>query len=63
MLSPPIHLALHIPDGYLSLPVSLVTGAIAIILIALSLSQVQSEYQERTVPLMGSAPPLSLQHR
>ncbi len=53
MLSPHIHLALHIPDGYLSLPVSLVTGAIAIILIALSLNQVQSEYQERTVPLMG----------
>jgi len=53
MLSPHIHLALHIPDGYLSLPVSLVTGAIAIILIALSLTQVQSEYQERTVPLMG----------
>ena len=53
MLFPPIHLALHIPDGYLSLPVSLVTGAIAITLIALSLNQVQSQYKERTVPLMG----------
>jgi cobalt/nickel transport system permease protein len=49
----PVHLAMHIPDGYLSLPVSLVTGIIAIALIALSLSRVQSEYKERTVPLMG----------
>ncbi len=53
MLSLPIYLAMHIPDGYLSLPVSLVTGIIAIALIALSLNRVQSEYKERTVPLMG----------
>lgn len=53
MLSLPIYLAMHIPDGYLSLPVSLVTGVIAIALIALSLNRVQSEYKERTVPLMG----------
>jgi cobalt/nickel transport system permease protein len=53
MFSFPVHLAMHIPDGYLSLPVSLVTGLIAIALIALSLSRVQSEYKERTVPLMG----------
>ncbi len=49
----PVHLAMHVPDGYLSLPVSLVTGGIAIALIALSLNRVQSEYKERTVPLMG----------
>lgn len=53
MFSFPIHLAMHIPDGYLSLPVSLVTGGIVIALIALSLNRVQSEYKERTVPLMG----------
>jgi cobalt/nickel transport system permease protein len=53
MFSFPVHLAMHIPDGYLSLPVSLVTGGIAIALIALSLNRVQSEYKERTVPLMG----------
>jgi cobalt/nickel transport system permease protein len=53
MFSLPIHLAMHIPDGYLSLPVSLVTGGIAIALISLSLNHVQSEYKERTVPLMG----------
>ncbi|CAN1213121.1 energy-coupling factor ABC transporter permease [Tumidithrix helvetica PCC 7403] len=48
-----IHLAMHIPDGFLSLPVSLVTWAIAIALIALALVKVQAESQERTVPLMG----------
>ncbi|PZO39047.1 MAG: cobalamin biosynthesis protein CbiM [Pseudanabaena frigida] len=53
MFAFPVHLAMHIPDGYLSLPVSLVTGAVVIALIALSLNRVQSEYKERTVPLMG----------
>jgi len=47
------HLALHIPDGFLNLPISLVCWIIAIGLIALSLSRVQAEYQERAVPLMG----------
>lgn len=46
-------LALHIPDGYLNLPVSLITWILAIALIALSLNRVQKEYQERAVPLMG----------
>lgn len=44
---------MHIPDGFLNLPVSLVTWIIAIGLIALSLKQVKAEYQERAVPLMG----------
>ncbi|MBD2088282.1 energy-coupling factor ABC transporter permease [Microcoleus sp. FACHB-1515] len=47
------YFALHIPDGYLSLPVSLVGWVIAIALLAVSLKRVQSEYAERTVPLMG----------
>jgi cobalt/nickel transport system permease protein len=47
------HLALHIPDGFLNLPISLVTWVIAIALIALSLNRAQAEYQERVVPLMG----------
>lgn len=51
LISP--YLAMHIPDGFLSLPVSLVTWIVAIALIAVSLNRVQSEYQERTVPLMG----------
>lgn len=44
---------MHVPDGFLSLPVSLVTWIVAIALIGVSLNRVQSEYQERTVPLMG----------
>lgn len=47
------HLALHIPDGFLSLPVSLITWIVAIGLIALSLKRVQADYKERAVPLMG----------
>ncbi|MBW4474421.1 MAG: cobalt transporter CbiM [Stenomitos rutilans HA7619-LM2] len=49
----PSHLAMHVPDGFLSLPVSLVTWIVAIALIAVSLKRVESEYKERTVPLMG----------
>ena len=36
------YLALHIPDGFLNLPVSLFTWAAAIALIAVSLSQVKT---------------------
>jgi cobalt/nickel transport system permease protein len=46
-------LAMHIPDGFLNLPVSLITWVIAIALIIVALNQVQSKYQERTVPIMG----------
>ncbi|NJR48683.1 MAG: energy-coupling factor ABC transporter permease [Leptolyngbyaceae cyanobacterium CSU_1_3] len=47
------HLALHIPDGFLSLPVMGVTWVAAIALIAICLNKAQAEYQDRTVPLMG----------
>lgn len=47
------YLGLHIPDGYLSLPVSLFCWAVAIAFIAVSLNRVKAQYQERTVPLMG----------
>lgn len=46
-------LAMHIPDGFLNLPVILITWALAIALIAISLNRAQAEYQERAVPLMG----------
>jgi len=46
-------LAMHIPDGFLNLPVSLITWMIAIALIVVALNQVQAKYQERTVPIMG----------
>lgn len=45
--------AMHIPDGFLNIPVIVVTWALSIGLVALSLKRVQAEYQERTVPLMG----------
>ncbi|MEH2154026.1 cobalt transporter CbiM [Nostoc sp.] len=47
------HLAMHIPDGFLSLPVIAITWIIAIGLIALAIRRSQAEYQERAVPLMG----------
>lgn len=47
------YLGLHIPDGFLSLPVSLVGWVIAIGLIAVSLKRVESVYGDRTVSLMG----------
>ncbi len=52
-LRPTAYLAMHIPDGFLSLPISLATWTIAIALIAVCLRKVRVEYQERTVPLMG----------
>lgn len=47
------YLAMHIPDGFLSLPVSLATWVVSIGLIALALNRVKTDYQDRTVPLMG----------
>lgn len=47
------YLGLHIPDGFLSWPVSLGAWVVAISLIAICLKKVQAEYQEKAVPLMG----------
>jgi cobalt/nickel transport system permease protein len=47
------HFALHLPDGYLSLPVSIFTWIVSIALIALALKKVRQSYQERTVSVMG----------
>lgn len=49
----PSILAMHIPDGFLNLPVIGMTWVLAIGLLAISLKRVETEYQERTVPLMG----------
>ncbi len=49
----PYHLALHIPDGFLNLPVIVVTWLLTLGLIYVTLDRVQAQYQERTVPLMG----------
>ncbi len=51
-LIPPV-LGLHIPDGFLSLPVSLFGWAVAVVFIAISLKKVESVYGDRTVSLMG----------
>ncbi|HEY9648772.1 MAG TPA: energy-coupling factor ABC transporter permease [Chroococcidiopsis sp.] len=53
LFPPSLPIALHIPDGFLSLPVSVVCWVIAVGLIAVALSKVKTEYQERAVPLMG----------
>lgn len=50
-LSP--YLGMHIPDGFLSLPVSLFGWVVAIVLIAVSLNKVKTVYGDRTVSLMG----------
>jgi cobalt/nickel transport system permease protein len=47
------YLALHVPDGFLSPSVSLLGWVVAIALLATSLKQVQADYQDRAVPLMG----------
>jgi len=46
-------LALHIPDGFLSVPVSVVGWLLAIILIAIALRQTRQQFGERQIPLMG----------
>ena len=53
MAERPIYLAMHIPDGFLNLPVSLVCWGLAIALVALALNRVKATYKDRAVPLMG----------
>ena len=48
-----LYLGLHIPDGFLSFPVSLGTWVMSIALVAMALGRVQKDYSERAVPLMG----------
>jgi cobalt/nickel transport system permease protein len=52
-LRSPFVIAMHMPDGFLSQPVSLFTWVISSVLIASSLRKVKFDYQERVVPLMG----------
>lgn len=49
----PPFIAMHIPDGFLSIPVSLIGWAILIVLIAISLRQTRQQFSERQIPLMG----------
>ncbi len=46
-------LALHIPDGFLSIPVAVVGWVFIILLIGIALRQTQDQLGERQIPLMG----------
>ena len=46
-------LALHIPDGFLSVPVAAFGWLLTIILVTIALRQTQDQLGERQVPLMG----------
>lgn len=46
-------LAMHIPDGFLSLPVSAVGWLLMIALVAIALRQTRRQLGERQIPLMG----------
>ena len=45
--------ALHIPDGFLSLPVALIFWAIAILLVGIAVRRTRAELRERQIPIMG----------
>lgn len=45
--------AMHIPDGFLNIPVSLVGWMLSILLIGLALRQTRTDLGERQTPLMG----------
>ena len=49
----PVYFALHIPDGFLSGPVLVVVWSISLGFLAIALKQVQNQFQDRLVPLMG----------
>ena len=50
---PPSIFPMHIPDGFLSIPVSIVFWVISIVVIGIALRKVSASLQERQVPLMG----------
>jgi cobalt/nickel transport system permease protein len=45
--------ALHIPDGFLSLPIALLCWGVAIVLLTITVRRGQDELGERLIPLMG----------
>ncbi|RLD08456.1 MAG: cobalamin biosynthesis protein CbiM [Chloroflexota bacterium] len=44
---------MHIPDGFLSLPVALIFWAIAILLVGIAVRRTRGELGERQIPVMG----------
>src|SRR5262249_44069050 len=45
--------AMHIPDGFLSIPVSIIGWALLIITLGFALQQTRKRLGERQIPLMG----------
>jgi cobalt/nickel transport system permease protein len=45
--------ALHVPDGFLSLPIALLCWGIAAVLLSIAVRQAQDTLDERQIPLMG----------
>jgi cobalt/nickel transport system permease protein len=48
-----VFLALHIPDGFISVPIALIGWVLMIALVGLALRQTRDQIGERQVPLMG----------
>lgn len=46
-------LAMHIPDGFLDIPVSLLAYAVSAVLLAIAVSKARTELDDRTAPLAG----------
>jgi cobalt/nickel transport system permease protein len=46
-------LAMHIPDGFLSLPVALVGWALLVVPLGIALRQARAQLSDRQIPLMG----------
>jgi cobalt/nickel transport system permease protein len=46
---------MHIPDGFVDVPVAAATGAVALGVVAISVKKATRELNERTVPLLGVA--------
>lgn len=44
---------LHIPDGFLSVAISIISWAITIVMVGLAINRSQSQLEERQIPLMG----------
>ncbi len=54
VLSAPLKpIALHIPDGFLSTPISLIGWVLAIVMIAVALRQTRNQLGERQAPVLG----------
>jgi cobalt/nickel transport system permease protein len=49
----PTPIAMHIPDGFLSVPLSIVFWLVTIVVVGYSLKRVSADLGERQVPLMG----------